>query len=87
MTNNATAVLSYAIYMANKWSQSEARIIWGNNLGEHIWNKWVTFNENYGTHAASMKLLYELDNECLEKLVERANALYEGRRNRPSSHM
>lgn len=82
MTQNTTAVLSYAIYMANAWSQSEAIAIWGENLGMHIWNKWLVFNETYGTHAASMKLIYELDSTNLEKLVERANTLYEGRRNK-----
>ena len=87
MTNNTTAVLSYAIYMANAWSKSEAITIWGKMLGEHIWNKWVSYNELYGTHAASMKLVYELDNTNLEKLVERANELYEGRASKPSSHM
>ena len=87
MTNNTTAVLSYAIYMANAWSMSEAINVYGKNLGEHIFNKWVGYNSNGGPTYASMKLVYELDNTNLEKLVERANELYEGRANRPSGHM
>lgn len=82
MTNNTTAVLSYAIYMANAWCEEEANKVFGKVLGEHIFSKWVSYNEMYGTHGASMKLIYELDETCLEKLVERANELYEGRRSR-----
>ena len=82
MTNNTTAVLSYAIYMANAWSMSEAVTVYGKNLGEHIFNKWVGYNSDGGPTYASMKLVYELDSTNLEKLVERANELYEGRANR-----
>ena len=82
MTQNTTVVLSYAIYMANAWSESEAKKTFGNLMGEHIWNKWVSYNENFGTHGANMKLIYELDSTNLELLVERANLLYEGRRSR-----
>ena len=68
--------------MYNKWSESEAVKTFGKLMGEHIWGKWVSYNEMYGTHGASMKLIYELDDTNLKILVERANTLYEGRKSK-----
>ena len=82
MTQNTTAVLSYAIYMANAWSPNEATTIFGPVLGKHIFDKWVSYIDVHGMHGASMKLVYELDEMNLDKLVNRACELYEGRKNK-----
>lgn len=89
-TNEA---LSYAIYMANRWSKEECCYVFNgytdvNNpkykysFGEHIWGKYLDYYITYGVYGASMKLLYELAPENLELLLNRACELYDGRKNR-----
>lgn len=83
MTANTTAVLNFAIYMSNAWDKTEAIKIFGENIGEHIFNKWVGYASDRGPTYASLALVYDLDSNNLEKLVERACKLYDGRRRRP----
>ena len=89
-TNEA---LSYAIYMANKWNINECALVFNStynagtesfkfSLAEHIWNKYVEYYDDYGMYGAPMKLLYELDDNNLKKLLDRACELYDGRKNR-----
>ena len=83
-------VLSFMIYMWNRWCMSEAAIVfnnstvdapnWNFSLGQHIWNKWLDFCNNYGTMGAAERLVAELDESNLNKLVERACSLYCGRK-------
>ena len=94
MTNNhSNEALSYAIYMANAWNIYEcAKVFNGSNnvdsedykysLGDHIWNKYEEYYDDYGMYGAPMKLLYELDDNNLKKLLDRACELYNGRKNR-----
>ena len=88
-TNEA---LSYAIYMANSWNESECSYVFNgygiNNenyeysIGHHIWEKYVQYYENRGVYGAPMKLLYELDSKNLKLILDRACELYNGRENR-----
>lgn len=90
-TNEA---LSYAIYMANAWNINECAKVfngidnsnnskeWKYSIGEHIWNKYLEYAKNYTIFDAYMRLLYELDNENLNKILNRACELYDGRKNR-----
>lgn len=86
-------LLSYAIYMANKWNINECALVFNGNyhaesdsfkfsVGEHIWNKYMEYYYEYGMYGAPMKLLYELDDKNLKKLLDRACELYDGRKNR-----
>ena len=63
-------VTNFMLYMFNKWNESESVKLFGENLGHYIWNK---YTNNY-----SDKLYFyaELDNECRQKLVDRANEIY-----------
>ena len=89
-TNEA---LSYAIYMANKWNINECALVFNGtyNAGtesfkfsdaEHIWNKYMEYYWKYTMYGAPMRLLYELDDNNLKKLLDRACELYDGRKNR-----
>ena len=91
--NERKEVLSFMIYMWNRWSKSEAAIVfngvdntndssWNFSLGEHIWDKWVDFCENYGVMGSAERLVAELDENNLNMLVERACSLYCGRKNK-----
>lgn len=91
--NNRKEVLSFMIYMWNRWSKSECAIVfngednsrdesWLFSMGEHIWNKWVDFCESYGTMGSAERLVAELDEGNLNKLIERACSLYCGRSSR-----
>ena len=62
-------VTNFMLYVYNKWSVYEAKKVFGDNLGEHIWGKWTVRRE-------SLLWYSELDNECKQKLVDRANEIY-----------
>lgn len=81
MQYNENSVLSYGIYMMNRWSFDESKYLFGSILGEHIWNKWMRYMDDFGIYGAPMKLLFELDSTNYELIVERACSLYDGRRN------
>ena len=67
-------VTNFMYYMYNKWSKDEAIRLFGNNLGNHIFGKWVWKGEN--THDQTMSFYSELDSSCRQKLVDRANEIY-----------
>ena len=90
---HSNEALSYAIYMANRWSKEECCYVFNgytdvnnpkykHSIGEHIWNKYLDYYITYGVLGASMKLLYELDSTNLELLLNRACELYDGRKNK-----
>ena len=72
MNNNE--VTNFTYYMFNKWCIGEAKKVFGNNLGEHIFNKWVEKHEY--SNDITMSWYSDLDNECRRKIVDRANELY-----------
>lgn len=61
-------VTKFMFYMFNKWNEEEANNLFG-NLGHHIWSKYLDTQD---------KLLFyaNLDTECRQKLVNRANEIY-----------
>lgn len=63
-------VTNFMYYMFNKWSEEEAKDLYGELLGKHIYNKWIA--------ARGDNLIWygELDNECRQKVVDRANEIY-----------
>ena len=66
-------VTKFMWYMCNKWNLDEARELFGDNLGAHIYQKKLHLQEiGYDT-------LYwygDLDETCRQKIVDRANEIY-----------
>ena len=80
--------LSYHIYMWNTWNRDECANIfngdgqeWEYSLGEHIWSKWVDYCNRVGATAAPSLMVANLSEGILNKLIERACTLYDGRKN------
>ena len=68
MKNNE--VTNFMFYIYNKWSINEAHLLFGKNLGDHIFGKWIE-------HRGDQLYWYaELDEGCRQKIVDRANELY-----------
>lgn len=82
--NSNNEVLSFFMYMWNKFSQSEAITIWGGSiddeycLGNYMWDKYINYINNYGTHGAISMFISSLDYDNLNLLVQRACELYDG---------
>ena len=72
MNNNE--VTNFMYYMYNKWCIGEAKKVFGNNLGEHVFSKWVHHRKDTG--LGDLYWYSELDNKCRRKIVDRANELY-----------
>ena len=70
--------LSYMIYMANRWGKDEAVKIYGEMLGNHIWEKYMSYANSSGMYAAYAKLVFELDSDNLKLLLDRATSIYDG---------
>ena len=71
MIDMENQVTYFMWYMYNKWSKGNAIKIFGDNLGNHIWNKWI--------HRDRMDVLMfysELDSTCRNMLVEEAINTY-----------
>lgn len=66
---NINQVTAFMYYIYNRWDLNEARFLFGNELGIHIFNK---FN-----NVDSLEFYGALDKECRNKLVRRAIELYE----------
>ena len=68
--NNKKAVDAFMLYMFNRWNMNEAKLLFGKNLGDHIFGKWIE-------HRSDQLYWYaELDESCRQKIVDRANELY-----------
>lgn len=83
------AVLSFHIYMWNTWSKEECIIVFNSkgqeykySLAEHIWNKWIDWCKQVGSTAAPSMVVCNLDTENLNKLIDRACEIYDGRKYR-----
>lgn len=63
-------VTNFMYYMYNKWCESEAIQVFGDNLGRHIYQKWIQHGYE------EMRWYAELDTQCRNKVVQRANELY-----------
>lgn len=60
-------------YMYNRWNKEEAIAVFGENLGNHVFGKWCHYREN---GLGDLYWYSELDNECRQKVVDRANYIY-----------
>ena len=64
-------VTAFMFYMFNRWEIGEAKGLFGENLGRHIFDKWVGWGA-----GKELRWYSELDNGCRQKIVDRANELY-----------
>ena len=71
MKNND--VDNFMYYLYNQWCIEEAVLVFGENLGRHIFRKWVQADV---TSDRSLYWYSNLDTECRQKIVDRANKLY-----------
>ena len=71
MANNE--VTNFMYYIFNRWSEGEAVHIFGENLGKHIFSKYVDYVQR---HLGELRFYAELDNGCKQKMVDRANEIY-----------
>ena len=62
-------VTNFMYYIYNKWNEYEAEKVFGEVLGAHIWSKWLNKGDSLIWYA-------DLDAECRQKLVDRANSIY-----------
>ena len=62
-------VTNFMLYIYNRWNEYEAGKVFGEVLGAHIWSKWL---DKYD----SLKWYADLDTQCRQKLVDRANSIY-----------
>lgn len=69
-SNKNNEVTNFMYYIYNKWGITEAKHLFGESLGEHIFNKYL----NYMPHV--LEWYAELDSESKQKLVDRANEMY-----------
>lgn len=60
------------LYIYNKWCIGESKKVFGNNLGEHIFTKYLNHRNGNG----ELFWYSELDNVCRRKLVVRAIEVY-----------
>ena len=67
-------VRNFMWYMYNKWNRQEAIYVFGENLGNHLYNKWMRYYENVRDY--NLTFFAEIDNECRTKIVQRANEIY-----------
>lgn len=73
METKSNEVTRFLWYIYNKWNLDEAIKLFGTNLGAHIYHKRNKMREQ------GFDTLYwygELDEDCHQKLVDRANEIY-----------
>ena len=63
-------VTNFMYYMYNRWNMAEAKNLFGNNLGQHIYEKWMAYHED------NLRWYAELDVKCRQMLVDRANEIF-----------
>lgn len=61
------------LYMFNRWCLSEAKLIFGETLGNHIYGKYRDGRRNGRDY---MDWFADIDDTCKDKLVERAMDVY-----------
>jgi hypothetical protein len=66
-------VTAFMLYIYNRWGIQEAKLVFGDNLGEHIFDKYLHHRNGLG----ELFWYSELDNACRRKLVERAIEFYD----------
>lgn len=63
-------VTNFMLYMFNVWNMKESIRVFGVNLGEHIFNKWLDMRHD------DLRWYASLDDKCRQKLVDAANEYY-----------
>lgn len=63
-------VTNFMYYMFNRWNEQEAIDLYGKLLGKHIYEKWIACGR------CNLMWYGALDNECRQKVVDRANEIY-----------
>lgn len=66
-------VTNFMLYMCNRWSAEEARTLFGRDLGNHIYGKWL---DAFTMVDRTMFWYSNLDSNCRQKIVDRANEIY-----------
>ena len=79
--NQNKEVLSFHMYMWNKWSKKECEIVFG-DLADHIWDKWVYYCAETNSMVAPALMVMNVDEDNLDKLINRACELYDGRKSK-----
>lgn len=77
--------MSVLMYFCNTFSQDECYKLWGDGiygLGDHMYNKFVSLCNSYGSFGAITLFLLDLDTSNYQKVIDRACELYNGRQNR-----
>ncbi len=77
-------VSSFFYYMWNAWSEDECKIIFG-GMYKHFWAKWCS-SADKNIFGAAERFYAELSENNRELLVERAIAVYDGKKRRNKSH-
>lgn len=72
MEKNNNEVTNFMYYMYSNWCIGEAKKVFGDNLGEHIFAKWVHHRSGLG----DLFWYSELDDVRRNKIVARANEIY-----------
>lgn len=67
---------AYLKFMYNQWTEQMCKAIFGAQLSDHIWNKWVQFREDQGIEAAIFNMWFALDRKCTNKLLGAALQCY-----------
>ena len=84
---NAKDFRNVLLFMCNCWNESECSMIFNGfgfleknyqySLGWHIWNKWIEgCNNHHGSLDCIAWFIFELDNDCLQKLIDRTQEYY-----------
>lgn len=66
----------YLYYMWNAFNDYTCNRIFGNDLGNHIFDKWEVCIQRCRMDGAPAALFADLDDECRQKLTEAAVAYY-----------
>lgn len=81
---NAKEFKRVVLFMANRWDKETAIAIFGNNMGQHFWGKWLgAYGEPYtpsykGPDYATMRLFYEMSEDYMQELLDYIDANYKG---------
>lgn len=70
--NNVVTYFMWYIY--NKYDESESELLFG-NMGEYIFRKLI----EHGGRCCALSWYADLDNDCQQRLVDRAIELYDGK--------
>ena len=72
------------LFMANRWNKETAIAIFGSNMGQHFWGKWISaygeeFTPSYrGPDYATMSLFYQMTTDNLQILLSYIEENYKG---------